>query len=89
MADEPAALLILTTLAAAIGDTTETQEKGHGGGDNRLLDDLFIGVSEDPLCRAADHHAGAASILTGIAANRSFATGQPFHPLLARKASAF
>ena len=31
----------------------------------------------DPLERAADHRAGAWSILTGIAANRSIATGKP------------
>ena len=32
---------------------------------------------EDPLMRAADHRAGAYSILTGIAANVSLATGTP------------
>jgi hypothetical protein len=52
-------------------------EGGHGGGDRRLLQDLLVGGQEDPLGRAADHVAGARSILTGIAANRSFATGQP------------
>ncbi|GDY12476.1 dehydrogenase [Planctomycetota bacterium] len=50
---------------------------GHGGGDVRLLTDLFRGAGNDPLGRAADHVDGAWSILTGIAANRSFATGQP------------
>lgn len=51
---------------------------GHGGGDPRLLDDLFIGKrEEDPLGRAADFRDGVTSVLTGIAANRSFATGQP------------
>jgi len=52
-------------------------EGGHGGGDPRLLDDLF---SPDPPAdkykRAADQRAGAYSILTGIAANKSMATGQ-------------
>lgn len=52
-------------------------EGGHGGGDTRLLDDIFIGVQADPLGRAADHVSGALSILTGIAANQSFATGLP------------
>ncbi len=52
----------------------ESGEGGHGGGDVRLLNDLFKGVSDDPLGHAADHRAGAASILTGIAANRSFET---------------
>jgi len=51
---------------------------GHGGGDSRLLDALFIpGGCEDPLGRAADHLDGARSILTGIAANQSMATGNP------------
>jgi predicted dehydrogenase len=51
-------------------------EAGHGGGDARLLRDLFIGDLADPLGRAADHRGGADSIMTGIAANRSLATGQ-------------
>jgi predicted dehydrogenase len=54
----------------------ETGEGGHGGGDVRLLSDIFVGDQEDPLKRSADHRAGAASILTGIAANRSFETRQ-------------
>ena len=56
-----------------------TTESGHGGGDKRMLDDVFIGGGEDPLGRAANHVAGAMSILTGIAANRSFATGLPVY----------
>jgi hypothetical protein len=51
------------------------RDPGHGGGDQRLLDDIFIGGLEDPLKRAADHVQGAQSILTGIAANIAFATG--------------
>lgn len=55
-----------------------TEEGGHGGGDKRLLDDVFKPNCEsDPLQRVADHNAGALSILTGIAANQSFATGLP------------
>lgn len=52
-------------------------EGGHGGGDLLMLEDLF-GVKQngDPLKRAAGHRDGALSILTGIAANRAFATGQ-------------
>ena len=42
-----------------------------------LLNDIF-GVPEyDPLHRAASHIDGAMSILTGIAANKSIATGMP------------
>jgi hypothetical protein len=51
---------------------------GHGGGDVRLLEDLFTPERpRDPLRRAADHVAGAMAALTGIAANTSFATGLP------------
>ena len=51
---------------------------GHGGGDERLLSDLFSGRPEaDPLGRAAGLRDGVVSILTGIAANQSFASGQP------------
>ncbi len=57
----------------------ETGEGGHGGGDTRLLQDIFIGDQADPLKQAADHRAGAASVLTGIAANRSFETRQVVH----------
>jgi predicted dehydrogenase len=49
---------------------------GHGGGDVVLLDDIFSpDAPEDPYHRAADHRSGAYSILTGIAANQSMATG--------------
>jgi predicted dehydrogenase len=52
-------------------------EGGHGGGDVRLLDDIFSpDPPEDKYMHAADHRAGAYSILTGIAANRSFETGK-------------
>ncbi|TLD09249.1 uncharacterized protein PgNI_07261 [Pyricularia grisea] len=48
----------------------------HGGGDNVLLQDLFGEPVSDEYMRAASHVDGALSILTGIAANRSIATGQ-------------
>lgn len=51
---------------------------GHGGGDLPLLADLFAPEAPaDPLNRAAGYRDGAMSILTGIAANKSFATGLP------------
>lgn len=58
-------------------EVEETNEGGHGGGDRRMLDDLFVGGQPDPLGRAAGHLDGAASILTGIAANLSMARGMP------------
>jgi predicted dehydrogenase len=52
-------------------------EGGHGGGDARLIEDLFDPAPPpDPLGRAADHAAGAWSVVVGVAANRSIATGE-------------
>jgi hypothetical protein len=53
---------------------------GHGGGDRRLLEDLFGEAGDDPLGRAAGALDGAWAMLTGAAANRSFATGLPVVP---------
>ena len=49
----------------------------HGGGDVLLLKHVFQGVENDPLGLAADYVDGARSILIGIAANQSIASGQP------------
>lgn len=50
---------------------------GHGGGDDIMLRDIFgDGPAADSPYRAT-HHDGALSILTGIAANKSFQTGLP------------
>ena len=55
----------------------EAASGSHGGGDERLLADLFSpGSSPDPLGRAADQRAGAWSVLTGIAANESIRQGE-------------
>ncbi|MDA0323937.1 MAG: Gfo/Idh/MocA family oxidoreductase [Verrucomicrobia bacterium] len=51
-------------------------EGGHGGGDEPLLKDVLAAQGEDAYRRAADHRAGAYSILTGIAANQSMASGK-------------
>lgn len=55
----------------------EEGKGGHGGGDPVLLNDIFGTPEPDPLNRAASHVDGALSILTGIAANKSIATGMP------------
>ena len=55
--------------------TWEAAKGGHGGGDKKLLDDVFLGAGEDPLKTAAGPLDGAKSILVGIAANKSFETG--------------
>ncbi len=55
----------------------QTGVGGHGGGDTVLLNDIFGVPDEDPFNRAASHVDGAMSILTGIAGNKSIATGMP------------
>ena len=52
-------------------------EGSHGGLDPVLLNDIFGMPAVDRFKRAASHVDGAMSILTGIAANRSIATGMP------------
>ncbi|MEV2215492.1 Gfo/Idh/MocA family oxidoreductase [Streptomyces sp. NPDC050997] len=57
-----------------------TGEGGHGGGDVRMLEDLFGGPptgGPDPLGRAASATDGARSLVTALAANQSFETGLP------------
>ncbi|MCC6456396.1 MAG: Gfo/Idh/MocA family oxidoreductase [Caldilineaceae bacterium] len=51
---------------------------GHGGGDSVMLEQIFSDEPpQDPFARAASHVDGAASILMGIAANESIASGRP------------
>jgi predicted dehydrogenase len=51
---------------------------GHGGGDPLLQEQIFSPTAPaDPFGRSAGHEQGAASILVGIAANRSMETHQP------------
>ncbi len=54
-----------------------SNEAGHGGGDRRLLADVFApDEASDPLQRAADHTAGINSIAVGISGNLSLAAGR-------------
>jgi predicted dehydrogenase len=75
--EEPARILVRPHWGRPLEVPVVVAKGGHGGGDVRLLEDLFGDPPPDPLRRAADHLAGARSILTGIAANRSIATGLP------------
>lgn len=53
-----------------------TGKGGHGGGDQVMLDDIFLpDKSNDKYLRNADERAGAASCLVGIAANQCFVSG--------------
>ncbi len=51
---------------------------GHGGGDQRMLDYLFVNPgADDPLGHMAGTRDGALSILIGIAARQSIAENRP------------
>jgi predicted dehydrogenase len=50
---------------------------GHGGADAQMVAEIFgAGDRPDPLGRRSDARDGALALLTGLAANRSFETGQ-------------
>ena len=56
----------------------ETERGGHGGGDERLHDKIFVNPDQkDPYDRAAGIRDGAMSVLIGIAARKSIETGSP------------
>ncbi|NMA22546.1 MAG: Gfo/Idh/MocA family oxidoreductase [Spirochaetales bacterium] len=81
MKDEGAAVYhrirVCPTLGTPYEVEVEIREGGHGGGDPAMLDDIFLSdPPADPFNRAADHVSGIRSILTGIAANKSIASGQ-------------
>jgi len=52
------------------------KQGGHGGGDIVMLEDIFGNPQPDKFRRAAGVTEGCASIITGIAANKSIAGGQ-------------
>lgn len=76
-ADEPAFYFeVYDRRKQRIGYTVPKATGGHGGSDDKLLEMLFEGADADPLGYQAGSYAGAVSILTGIAANKSIATGR-------------
>ncbi|BDZ39051.1 Gfo/Idh/MocA family protein [Microbacterium suwonense] len=52
-------------------------EGGHGGGDDALLRDVFLGAQPDPLGRTADWTDGVRSVVVGLAGNRSLVEQRP------------
>ena len=54
----------------------ERPRTGHGGADARMTA-VLLGAETDPLYRSATARDGALALLTGLAANRSMATGGP------------
>jgi predicted dehydrogenase len=73
--EEGTSIRIYPTRKPAYEVPVWTGEGGHGGGDDVMLRDLFAPEGDDKYLRDADHRGGAASILCGIAANRSIAEG--------------
>ena len=69
------------TVYPMFGDAYEVDieegKGGHGGGDPVMLNDIFGVPDYDPYKRAAGYVDGCMSILTGISANKSMATGMP------------
>lgn len=56
----------------------EMERQGHGGGDERLQDKIFVDPNmDDPYKRAAGLRDGVMSILIGIAARKSIEAGEP------------
>ncbi len=75
IADGGVTTRVIPLRGAPIDHAPWTGEGGHGGGDDVMLDDIFLPEKKtDKYKRAADHRSGAYSILTGIAANVSFDT---------------
>jgi predicted dehydrogenase len=74
---EATEILVFPHFGKAYAVPVREGEGGHGGGDKLLLADLLAPAPPpDPLGRAADHVAGAWSVLVGIAANRAIETGE-------------
>jgi len=73
----------VTTRVIPLRGAAETIEPwtgtgGHGGGDEVMLDDVFLpSPPADKYLRGSDERGGACSMLIGAAANRCFQTGQP------------
>lgn len=54
------------------------EESGHGGGDRRLRDKIFVDPDgPDPYRQAADARQGAMAVLIGFAARKSARSGEP------------
>lgn len=76
MLAEGTTITVYPHFAAPYSETVWEGKGGHGGGDILLLEDVLLPEKrEDKYKRAADQRSGAYSILTGIAANKSMATG--------------
>lgn len=76
IAPDSVRIRVIPLRGAARDIKPHSAEGDHGGGDRLMLEDIFSsGAVADPLRRKADQRAGACSVLVGVAANRSIATG--------------
>lgn len=69
-------LLVQRHFEAAREVGIESTGGGHGGGDARLLKDVFRGVADDELGCAATFIDGVSAVSVGLAGNRSLQSGQ-------------
>ena len=71
-------LVVLPHFGSPYEVPVPSAEGGHGGADPSIQERMFSpNPTPDPWGRSAGHGQGAASIMVGIAANRSFETGRP------------
>jgi len=81
MEDEGALLKSQILVCPMFGEPYQAETRkaagSHGGGDEIMLQEIFGVAEPDRFNRAATHIDGAMSILTGIAANKSIASGLP------------
>ena len=71
-------IVVLPQFAEPYEVPVPSAEGGHGGADPSIQERMFsANPTPDPWGRSAGHGQGAASIMVGIAANRSFETGRP------------
>ena len=76
--DDTPIIRVFNRKGEIVGYERPKAQGDHGGGDSRLQDRLF-GAQQlpDPLNHFAGSRAGAMSVLIGVAANHSVATGKP------------
>jgi len=68
-------LVVQRHFEPAVEESIPVGEGGHGGGDEVLLRDVFRGVEDDALGRAAGWQDGVRAVAVGLAGNRSLESG--------------
>ena len=76
--DSPHRIVLMPMFGEPQVFAVDKGEGGHGGADPLIQDRIFSAeLAPDPNMRDAGHGQGAASLLIGAAANKSFETGLP------------